>query len=293
MRRRLLLLSGCALAAILLTFLWPRDRGPKYQGKSLSAWLDVYFADSHDKSAAQQAAAADAVRHIGTNALPWLIKWLRSEPPAWRTKLEAAWRKLPDGIGNSGPILQRLAGKEPIYGDRAVQTFALFGESASPMIPELSRLLRDPKPAVSTRAAEALGCIGDQAMPALIAALTDQRVSDRSVVAVQISFKQESGTNGVAAIAALTQCLKSKDPQLAFWAGHVLGRSWADRALTIPVLIDGLSDPRPDVRAVCAESLGWPGEQSRQAVPSLTKALSDPDPGVRNAASEALRRIGP
>src|SRR5436190_21954088 len=108
MRRRLILflLSAFALAAILTALLWPRDREPQYQGKSLSQWLEVYSRDADPTAAA-------AVHEIGTNAVPWLLKWIRYERSDWREKVGAAIGKLPRRLKES-PIL------EPLRNNRAI-----------------------------------------------------------------------------------------------------------------------------------------------------------------------------
>src|SRR4051812_12829515 len=68
---RIVLTGVVVVAAVVL--LWPRgEREPEYQGKKLSEWIG-------DEGNPRQ---ADAVRHIGTNALPFLIGWIRYETPA-------------------------------------------------------------------------------------------------------------------------------------------------------------------------------------------------------------------
>ena len=78
-RRILLLLAGCALVAFVLILLWPCEREPSYQGKSLSEWLFLYVAQN-GQDTPQAASATVAVQGIGTNALPFLLEWLEYEP---------------------------------------------------------------------------------------------------------------------------------------------------------------------------------------------------------------------
>jgi hypothetical protein len=74
--------------------LWPRDNEPKYNGKTLTAWLEISRSRRYDNRWPQ---AEDAVRHIGTNALPWLIKWTHYDRPTWQDKTAQSkvWRFLP------------------------------------------------------------------------------------------------------------------------------------------------------------------------------------------------------
>jgi hypothetical protein len=56
-----------------------RSSEPRYQGKSLSAWLvDFDFESAHSPEKAKQ-----AVRTIGTNSFPSLRKMLQSKDPIW------------------------------------------------------------------------------------------------------------------------------------------------------------------------------------------------------------------
>ena len=58
-------------------------------------------------------------------------------------------------------------------------------------------------------------------------------------------------------------------------------------------MVQALSDPEPDVRAMVAKSLAAPGRNSGIAVPALIKSLRDDSPKVREAAGNALSRIDP
>jgi hypothetical protein len=87
-------LALCVLVAIGLVALWPRTNEPKYNGKTLTQWLEISASRRYDKRWPQ---AEDAVRHIGTNALPWLIKWISYDRPKWQEKTAQSkvWRVLP------------------------------------------------------------------------------------------------------------------------------------------------------------------------------------------------------
>src|SRR5437879_1390641 len=97
MRRRLLLLAGCALSGLVLFLLLTnREREPEYKGKMLSEWLLQYERQFRiDGYSAKAREAEDAVRHIGTNAVPCLVKWTRYERPRWKEKVSWARSRLP------------------------------------------------------------------------------------------------------------------------------------------------------------------------------------------------------
>src|SRR5881394_607426 len=101
--------------AVILVF-GGGEREPAYKGKRLSQWLNQYEKRPHpgmpmslrSRWASQYqigltfpvrpprlVEAEGAVRHIGKESLPWLVRWLGYEPPAWRQKLSnvmGGWR---------------------------------------------------------------------------------------------------------------------------------------------------------------------------------------------------------
>src|SRR5947208_5523038 len=87
MRKRWIIwvLSGCASAALIAMLAFPTEREPAYGGKKLREWLNLYVQSPDRFTDGQE--AAEAVRHIGTNALPWLLKWTNYEPPGWKMML--------------------------------------------------------------------------------------------------------------------------------------------------------------------------------------------------------------
>ena len=79
--RRTALATVVVAALALAGAIWQaaRSREPVYQGKPLSFWLEQYsgqisggaFIPNRTKAVREQ--AATAIRHIGTNAIPWLL----------------------------------------------------------------------------------------------------------------------------------------------------------------------------------------------------------------------------
>jgi len=60
----------------------------------------------------------------------------------------------------------------------------------------------------------------------------------------------------------------------------------------IPTLTAALEDPRGEIVAGAAQTLGQMGRRAQSAVPALTKALNNPDVGARAQAVEALELVG-
>ena len=78
-RRKLIAIVLLALAALVAWVLVLADREPGWQGRALGAWLRDSDADKPEV----RASATDAIRQIGTNALPLIIQ--RLQHPDWRS----------------------------------------------------------------------------------------------------------------------------------------------------------------------------------------------------------------
>jgi len=77
----LLALAGVMLLALMSVVVWqvlhPQEREPEYQQKPLSVWLSEYhehFKTSMEEGVKARELAEDALRKIGTNAIPTLLK---------------------------------------------------------------------------------------------------------------------------------------------------------------------------------------------------------------------------
>ena len=66
---------------------------PSYHGRSLSYWIRSYRRDESlvqlAASPEEVATADDAIRHIGTNAFPYLLKWVAYDPDSRLRRLQA------------------------------------------------------------------------------------------------------------------------------------------------------------------------------------------------------------
>jgi hypothetical protein len=74
-KRRVYLILVVVVLAGVLVAVFRRDREPEYGGKRLSEWVDGYAMQIRN------AGSNEAIRHIGTNAVPYLLKWIRYETP--------------------------------------------------------------------------------------------------------------------------------------------------------------------------------------------------------------------
>jgi hypothetical protein len=138
---------ACAGALAIALLLQPR-REPVYQGHTLSWWIHLYQGEHYNIQAQL------AIKHIGTNALPTLLDWLRYEEPPWRTRLINRWymrRHVPVFLQNPTAynLLMGAAGR---HARDAIAGFYVLGPEAYPAAVELVALTKSKSPFVSQNA---------------------------------------------------------------------------------------------------------------------------------------------
>jgi HEAT repeat protein len=268
-RWRLISVIGLAAAGILAVAAWRELREPAHQGKKLSEWLVAY--EESGSNGPEHEAAAAAIRRIGNDGLPWLVRWIRNGgPSAWRIKLRAEFRRLPH------PLQWKALNPNPYpsnYFERradvlATRGFEILGPQASPAIPELARILNHPKASwyLKSQVLEALALIAQEGLPP-----ADTKVLDR----------------------ALVKCLQASDPVSAANVADVLGELAIEPGFVVPALACAFASTNGQLRASAACSLGQFGKEARVALPGLLEALNDQDDAVRSDAVTALQQIAP
>ncbi|MDB6063830.1 MAG: repeat-containing protein [Pedosphaera sp.] len=257
MRKR----SRIALALLLLAviggvaWLTLRPNEPMYKGKRLSAWLEAYALATTEsiQDLPSPREADEAVRHIGTNAIPLLLRRLRANDSRVTLRLVA------------------LAGKQHFFKVKfrpawlirpeGVRGFQALGADGKDAVPELIRMYEQDRFAESRdQVASILGGIGpaaEQAVPALARSLGDTKLHTR-----------------VSTLLALR-------------------RIHAQPEIAVPAFVKCLSDQDADVRGAAAYAIATFGSDARQAVPDLLLLLADSDVSVRTSANFALNIIEP
>src|SRR5882672_11505383 len=274
-----MLLGACAAILGRQLFILPAE--PRYRGRSLTAWLDGY--GRWDKDPVRQEEAGDAIRHIGTNAIPHLLARLRYEVPSWRFSVASAGRFLGESLGSQWYSL--VVGREAETRLLEAEVgFEILGPTAAPAVPELIRLLdirylRDPS-------AEALAFIGAPALEHLAEALTNRsnsihirRGAARALVIM--------GTNGVSLTHVLITCLEH-DPEVAHDAVWALCSVNDDPKVVVPVLTKAITSSSAELRYAVVTSLGNFGSNDQAAVNVLVMGMTDESVDVRRAATNAL-----
>lgn len=165
----------CLLSAGLLFCAWPA-REPVYDGKSLSEWMIELGTESDDSLDLPEY----AVRQMGTNALPALLRMIRSRDSRFKLKLMELAAKQSLIPVHFTPASARQW--------RAIWAFRALGPAA---VPALTNLLGDPNATVFVRqyAAVSLGQYENQAkaaVPALLQAVNDPDAQVRTAAAASL-----------------------------------------------------------------------------------------------------------
>jgi hypothetical protein len=255
MRTRVQVVLAVLLVALSGVIVWQvlRSHEPVYQGKPLSVWLQRYISGGSIIDVRQEQEADEAIRQIGTNAIPTLLHMLRARDS--RLKLELL------GLAYRQSFIRVRILPAYFTTRQAAAAFHALGASASNAVPILIQTYREEiGPDSQCGCAEALGWIGpaaSEAIPDLVSATTNSNIILRWV-----------------AVAAL---------------GHI----HAKPGLVVPVLIKSLRDSNFRVRRHAASSLAAFGSEAIPAIPGLIQSLEDPNATTRTSVSNALKAINP
>jgi len=284
----------CALAVAAVAF-WPEPKEPEYNGKKLSEWLhdEPLFVPIQGRQRAwMKTQSAEAVRHIGTNALPFLLRWIRENQREPGTREEAfrlanryrLWR-----FGGD-MLLEAIDGRE-LRGGRALEGFRILGEEGGSAVPDLLQMATGSNEWTARAAIAGLGYAGLRALPPLMIMATNKSFRFHWEAMGAISQMSYLGTNARPAVEMLIRSLD--DHKLGVGAADVLGRLGLEGDVCVPALERCLLSTKPALRMWGAISLGRFGAIAAPALPELVKALNDGQESVRIEVTNALMKIAP
>ena len=141
---------------------------PSYGGHTITEW--VMCNPLALTAPPRSREARDAIRHIGTNALPCLVAWLKASPPydPFKQAAYAVSRGFPDALGFKQIRDWSESDMIALHFEIAPVAFKVIGASGAPAIPELEKLASDSQGKRSAYFATCiLADIGPQAVPAL------------------------------------------------------------------------------------------------------------------------------
>ena len=262
------LLFACALAAatvLVLVWQFTRPRQPEYQGMRLNQWLEAYnwagFSSSNGPVDLEP--VSKAVRAMGTNSLPFLLKHILHRDSVIAENLYHLAAK-------------QHVFKPPVHHDYpyyapSVMSLMALGPDARSILPELSKAAV----ASSEHALFAMLVFGTNAIPALEFVCLSPNPETRSQAAMYIAALKSAG------VQALLRWDWSQDP-----GGGPLLNIHDKRPLDYGVeLVNLLQSQNAAVRLASADAIAF-HPMMRMPVQSvmslLRERLNDPDPESEN-----------
>lgn len=253
---------------------------PRYNGRTLTGWLQQYSDASMDETQ-RLAEARSAVLAIGApKALPRILRLATTQDDPVSTWVIAKteefripffhWRSTIDSQ------LMGIAG------------FEILGSNAAPAVPELTRLLGDNKQAFT--AVKCLVCIEKPAEMALCQCLTNQNPDVRRVGVSGLA----SATDDVEVyLARIKRRLKDSDSSVRFETVQAIGSQENAPDLAVPLLIIASQDSDGAVASQAVDALGGFGTNAASAFPALTNLANTGRSATTLAALKALAAIAP
>ncbi len=186
-------LLALVLLAVVIASLRPTPSPspiePSYAGRTLTEWVFRNPTALNDNPRSRE--AREAIRKIGTNALPCLLEWLAADPDHSSIKRAASsvLDQVPQAITPNRALVWAQSDWVALHLEVASVAFAVLGPDAAPAIPALERLASDPRGRRGAlHATHILGGIGPQALPAL------QRLAQDPACRTRKEAAQEAAT---------------------------------------------------------------------------------------------------
>lgn len=258
---------------------------PIYDGKTTSGWVTQL----ESRPGEERVQASEAIRQLGSNALPSLLRELRGMVAIYATN---------PAIFYPGPTNELNL--------RAIcleQAFRSLGENARPAAPELAMLFNQGSLCdfVGTML---LAADRKLAETTFVQALTNKSIEVRSDALADL-VPGPGKPNASVELAGLINCLNDETPRtdrmpgmsmavmLRVRAARALGRDGVlDPQRTVSALIERLQrEKEPVVRTAIFYSFGRLGTNAKSALPALRQATNDPDHYVAEEAIKSLKAI--
>ena len=320
------------LVLVSALFYVTRDNDPPYEGKPLSKHLEAFrgqglwsggvtkeigqpaeFREPEAKFMCSDLDAYAAISKVGTNALPMLIRMLKSKDSRMRRWV---WE-----VAEGNAFIRRHARiKPPASGwtkqMRALAAFRELGPQAARAIPMIIPLLDDPD--VAHVAMVALKYIHPQHEADVLSLTNVLRIKTKSLSGAVPSLLHADailtlasfGSNAVGAAPILTNCLSSTNGEVQAASAIALLKIGVTPEKVVPLVLEHLPITNPPP----ANSLGAPqtwaqrfleernltmniwalgeyGRHARSALPILSNLQSYPLRNIQEAAREAMDKI--
>lgn len=282
------LLAGLAVVA-LAGWLVLQNPEPKHHGKRLGEWVDLY---SGSATLTNRDDAGQAIRDMGTNAIPFLIGWIEYDVLEEMQKvrnsnpLELLWYVLKGGPNKMSVRHMR--------GIAATKAIALLDTHTRLIVPELERRLNMPGNGYSQNVGVALGQLGAPGLPPVMNAISNAPSHVRCRAILSLPW---FGSNAMPAVPLVVQSLYNTNAVVLLSAADTLRQLNVESEQCIRVLVGKLNHFDYTTRQVAVTGLSAFGAKARVVVPVLIRMAQGDNAEItadgRRAATEVLEQIAP
>jgi hypothetical protein len=130
-RKKLIALALGLAAIAVFVALALRERQPTYHGQTLSYWVSDYKPPTSNP---HEGEADEAIKYIGTNAIPFLLHWIACKPTPVRNTTAGLIRKIPYDWRRG------YFNEQSWFAYQAADAFQALGTQATEAVPALTLL---------------------------------------------------------------------------------------------------------------------------------------------------------
>src|SRR3954463_12818626 len=220
-RSAVLIVFGLAIVSVVIFSQLRGVHEPVFEGRKLTSWLERHVpsssADPPYNSPGWHKAEA-ALRQIGTNAIPTLLKMIEAkDPPPWMLNM-MQW-------GERHRVIRRRYRWANERNEEAEYAFSVLKTNGAQAVPELIRIYqRNASPSSQRCAALALGHFGHAAEAAVPVLIRNFGHTDRQVRFYAVSAVMSIGGKAELVVPALTGALKDSSVDVRWNAMEGLER---------------------------------------------------------------------
>ncbi len=252
-----------------------------HDGRPLSYWLERMCWHSDEKVRLE---AEGAIRAMGTNAVPYLIRMLPEREMEWTQKYN---HRVQEFFGNDAYRGRRffLGGRSHL----AARGLWALGPAAKAAVPFLIQNMTNyhSGAGAASEYQYALTFIGADSVLPLTETLSHPDAALRYFAWGALGL---CDTNLVLAIPRLIELAKSKDEETCTESVRLLSLISED-SRTTSALVEFLKDSSDAVRHSAAQGLAYHGVKAKSALPALMESLKDKSANVQAAVRYAITAI--
>src|ERR1043166_1755050 len=135
--RIVLIVAVCGVVAVVTALVWPGEKEPVYKGKKLSEWIDGAQTSEVYIFKPGRMEREEAVKQIGANAVPYLLKRIREAEYPQQPRLQVLLTRTIPRAGTTGRHIQL---RKWLRAVDAAWAFQFLPKGARSAIPELRTL---------------------------------------------------------------------------------------------------------------------------------------------------------